>query len=239
MLVLGRANSRQLRKVDAAIRRHVQPVAADRLPASRGRYVPVEIDGGPDRDGCQIEGCTRRTRCACARARARDHVGGGSLKPVERGDVIAQEGATVIMLVVEISADPVLDPIAAYKYLDPVLGDGVPAFIGRCEPPEIDGVGVEGGPLQLPRRRGSLRQRHARGRRGNAWNPAGHRGGNHEEAGPQAQSVPSHPAASFRAVEKTCARVCVKPISIGWRTLAPAPHGLVIAATPPRPASRG
>ena len=35
MLVLGPANSRQLPKVDAAIRRHVHPVTADRLPGGR------------------------------------------------------------------------------------------------------------------------------------------------------------------------------------------------------------
>ena len=129
--------------------------------------------------------------------------------------------------------------VGAMEHLDPVAGDRALAGQRRRScPVETDRSPLEGR-HQVRRLRRYLNQRHGHGRRGNERKPAGHRGGNHEEAGRQAQSVPNHLAASFRAVEKTCARPCVKSISMGWRTFAPAPRGLVIAATPPRPASRG
>ena len=247
MQVLGRGRSRQKRKVDAAIRRHVHPVTADRFPGGRQRCFPVEPDGGSDRVRRQIAGCTR-----CPRPRGPryfDLVGMQRIfsRPhsVDGGDAIPHDGVPRRIGVpvcggraAGVVLDLVPPRLEVVEPLDQVAGDrGAP--VGRSCPIQFDRRPADGRP-QTRRLPGYLlRQRHARGRLGNAWNPAGHRGGNHEEAGPQAQSVPSHSAASFRAVEKTCARLCVESISIGWRTSAPAPRGAVIAASPPRPASRG
>ena len=98
MLVLRCGRSRQKRPTDADIRRHVHPITADRLRAGRGRYVPVEVDDGSDRDRRQIEGCSRCPRPRAPRGGARDHVRVGS-RPlgIDRVDAIVQGGAWFAM----------------------------------------------------------------------------------------------------------------------------------------------
>ena len=224
MLVLGRDRIRQQRKADADIRRHVHPVTADRVPAGRGRCVPVEVDDGrPGGDRRQIAGCTRCPRPRAPRCGARDHVRGVP-RPlgVGRGDAIVQGGAwiaTAIRVAVgHASADTDPARVAVGGRLDPVAGDITPAVRGRSLPTEEDGCGAEGFRRQVLRRR-RCRVLH-RSRDGGRWgrHPPRGGGGDHEKAGRSAQSVPNHPAASLCGGKDVCASVC-ESISMGWQDL--------------------
>ena len=190
VLVLGRGRRRQEHEVDPAIRRHVHLVTADRLPAGRGRFVPVEVDdGGPDGDRRQIAGCIR-----CPRAPrfggARNHVRAGS-RPnvVDRGDAIVQgcawKATGMLVAVAHDSGDrePARGDVGGH--LDQVAGDRTPTVVGRRIPVEEDGGGIEGGRHQVLRRRRygvvALTVKRVRGRC--EGKPAGRRGGNHEGSG--------------------------------------------------------